>query len=98
MTSTNDQDDVDPLFINSATNDYHVQPTSTTINAGSPAPVDKDPDGTRNDKGAYGGPGSAGFFPTPIGLPTVTTLSISPSNVMQSGTFTIQAIGQAPQQ
>jgi fibronectin type 3 domain-containing protein len=42
----------DPLFVNAAGNDYHLQPTSPAINAGDPAsPLD--PDGTRTDMGFY---------------------------------------------
>ena len=44
-----------PLFIGSG--DFHLQPGSPCIDAGNPAPQYNDPDGTRNDMGAYGGPG-----------------------------------------
>jgi len=36
--------------------DYHLQSWSPCIDAGDPDPQYNDPDGTRNDMGAYGGP------------------------------------------
>jgi hypothetical protein len=94
LTTFNDVDDVDPLFIDNVSGDYHVQAASTTRNTGSPAAADKDPDGTRNDKGAYGGPGAIGFWPLP-GLPIVTGLTITPSTVATGGTISIQATGKS---
>jgi hypothetical protein len=45
---------LDPLFI--GYDDYHLQSGSPCIDAGHPDPQYNDPDGTRNDMGAYGGP------------------------------------------
>ena len=45
---------LDPLFI--GYNDYHLSPGSPCIDAGNPDPQYNDPDGSRNDMGAYGGP------------------------------------------
>ncbi len=47
----------DPLL----TDDYKLQPGSPCIDAGDPFPGSNDPDGTRNDMGAYGGPGAANW-------------------------------------
>ncbi len=44
---------LDPLFVNAATYDFHLQENSPCINAGDPNPIYNDPDGTRNDMGAY---------------------------------------------
>ncbi len=46
----------DPEYSDPATNDYALSTGSPAIDAGNPATVYNDPDGTRNDKGAYGGP------------------------------------------
>ena len=54
---------VNPLFVNSAGNDYHLQTGSLCIDAGNPLAQYNDPDGTRNDMGAYGGPNSEDIFP-----------------------------------
>ena len=52
----------DPMFSNPPT-DYHLQSGSPCIDAGNPGALYNDPDGSRNDMGAYGGPGSAANFP-----------------------------------
>ena len=74
---------------------YHLASDSPCRNRGTVSAVTNDPDGTRNDMGAYGGPGSADFFPDPDGGPIVTDLTVSPASVPQGGTITIQATGEA---
>ncbi len=44
-----------PLFVNAAAGDYHLQANSPCINAGHPAAQYNDADGSRNDMGIYGG-------------------------------------------
>ncbi len=46
---------MDPLFISE--DDLHLFELSPCINSGNPSPEFNDPDGSRNDQGAYGGPG-----------------------------------------
>jgi hypothetical protein len=48
--------DVDPSFLDPP-DDFHLDENSLLIDAGSPEPLFADPDGTRNDIGAFGGPG-----------------------------------------
>jgi len=48
-------DSLSPLFISST--DFHLQANSPCKDAGNPSPEFNDADGSRNDQGAYGGPG-----------------------------------------
>ena len=46
----------DPLFLEVATEDFHLLPNSPCIDAGHPGDEYRDNDGSLNDMGAYGGP------------------------------------------
>jgi predicted outer membrane repeat protein len=46
----------DPEFADPSSGDYQLSASSPCIDAGDPAPEFNDPDGSRNDMGAYGGP------------------------------------------
>lgn len=46
----------DPLFTNAVGEDFSLRSTSPCIDDGNPSSSYNDADGTRNDKGAYGGP------------------------------------------
>ncbi len=46
----------DPLFVDTLKGDYRLSPNSPCKNAGNPDPKYNNPDGSRNDIGAYGGP------------------------------------------
>jgi len=84
-----------PRFVDASTGDYRLlQSVSPCVDAGKPA-LDLDPDGTRNDMGAFGGPCSADFFPGP-GYPpsTITSLSLTPSSVPQGQSIRLQATGR----
>ncbi|MFH1462936.1 MAG: MopE-related protein [Pseudomonadota bacterium] len=57
-SSTNLQQN--PRFVGSASGDFTLDPSfSPCINAGNPLPGYNDADGTRNDMGAFGGPGGS---------------------------------------
>jgi len=72
-----------PQFVNYAINDFHLKDSSPSIDSGDPDLLD--PDGTRSDIGAYGGPGGcildsslpgcggSGPTSTPTASPTPTT-------------------------
>ncbi len=55
----------DPLYVDPP-NDFHLQTGSPCIDSGNPAAQYNDPDGSRNDMGAYGGPGAAVPIPQVI--------------------------------
>lgn len=79
---------VDPKFV--STTDYHLQAGSPAINAGDPSILD--PDGSRSDIGAYGGPASCGLDPTlPSCVAKPKDLSVSCTN----GTATFKWTGDA---
>lgn len=44
---------MDPVFVDPNVHDYNLQATSPCIDAGDPNPIYNDPDGSRNDMGAY---------------------------------------------
>jgi hypothetical protein len=94
VTSVSDCDNCDPKFVDN-NGDYCLQPGSPCIEAGNPSPVDQNPDGTRNDSGVYGGPGSAAFRCNSAGLPVVTNLSATPHDVVKGDTFTLTGVGTA---
>ncbi|MCO6434501.1 DPP IV N-terminal domain-containing protein, partial [Nitrosomonas nitrosa] len=51
-TGINGNISANPFFDNG----FHLRPNSPSLNAGNPDPSFNDPDGSRNDMGAYGGP------------------------------------------
>ena len=82
-----------PQFVDVNTGNYMLQSSSTCINTGSAGSAFLDPDGTRNNMGVYGGPGSASFWPYPEGGPVITEMSVTPASVPQGGTISIKATG-----
>ena len=62
----------DPLFVGDG--DWRLAAGSPGINAGNPAPEYNDPDGSGNDMGAYGGPGSEYGVGTQTARPTRPSL------------------------
>jgi hypothetical protein len=70
---------VDPQFISTAFDDYHLRISSPCIDAGDPDPVYNDPDDSRNDMGAF--PYTAEYIPMPINI----NLGIeNPTNVVNN--------------
>jgi len=84
--------DADPLFVDSVNGDFHLQPNSPCIDAGDPDPQYNDPDGTRNDMGAF-------YFDQSGPYPdlTITSLSFDPTSIDPNGTimidYTVENIG-----
>ncbi len=101
---------VDPLFVDYGSNDvydfesydddsfdFHLQSSSTYIDAGPPQEewYDLEPGegGLRNDLGMYGYGWPIGENGAPT-IPVVNTINVSPSTVSPSGTITIEATGR----
>ena len=55
----------DPLYVNAAGGDVALGLHSPALDSGDPALGENDPDGTRNDRGAYGGPTAVRRAPAP---------------------------------
>jgi parallel beta-helix repeat protein len=83
-----------PNFINEEIGDFRLASISTSIDAGSPTLSDADPDGSRNNLGAFGGPGAADFWPGTAGGPVVTDLIILTPSIPSGGTLAFQATGE----
>ena len=73
--------------------DFRLLPTSPCKNAGQPGLGWLNPDGTRNDLGAYGGPGAATFYTNPNDGPIIRNVTIDQGMVPKGSTFTIRATG-----
>lgn len=63
------------------------------INTGLPGNSRLDPDGTRNDMGAYGGPGAQRFYTSPNDGPFIRNVTVRQVLVPEGATFTIDATG-----
>jgi beta propeller repeat protein/parallel beta-helix repeat protein len=74
---------VDPLFVDSANGNYRLRADSPLLDAGHPDPQYNDPDGSRNEMGAYGGPWAVANL-------SRVTVSISPINPQGGETVNVQ--------
>lgn len=85
---------LNPLFIDHDNGNFALSSTSPAIDKGIVGEPYNDPDGSRNDMGAYSGPASAAFWPyIPYG-PVVTEIKLTPASVPRGGTITISAKGR----
>ena len=73
--------------------DYRLSPTSPCRNTGAFGVGWLNPDGTRDDIGAYGGPSAASFFTNPNDGPIIRNVTIDQGMVPKGSTFTIRATG-----
>jgi len=83
----------DPKFIDANQGNLALSSDSPCKDAGMLGSIYTDPDGTRNDMGAYAGEGSSSFWPYVIGGPVVTDIKITPTSVPKGGKISIQATG-----
>jgi len=65
----------DPVYVNLGNRDYHLQMTSPCIDAGHPDPQYNDPDGSRNDMGAFPYDGGGMLIKEPVSVPSAFSLS-----------------------
>lgn len=65
--------------------------SSSAANTGHPAEIYQDPDGSRCDMGAYGGPEARNWWRDPFGGPTVENVTVDPPQVRPGGKVTIRA-------
>jgi hypothetical protein len=77
----------------SCNQDFRLTPNSQCRDAGQAGIGWLDPDGTRNDIGAYGGPGAATFYTNPNDGPIIREVTIDKGMVPKGETFTIRAKG-----
>lgn len=87
--------EADPSFVGGdsqlSSKDFRLTPTSPLRDAGKPDLGFLDPDGTRNDIGAYGGPGARTFYTNPNDGPIVREVTVDKGVVPKGETFTIRA-------
>jgi len=83
----------DPLFIDMNSGNYALQLSSPCKDAGVIGLPYIDPDGTRNDIGAYGGPGSINFWPYIAGGPVVSEIFLNPRSVPKGSIINIKIKG-----
>jgi hypothetical protein len=84
----------DPLFVDTASGDYHLTENSPCIDAGDPA-LANDPDGTIADIGAYYYPQETGAGSTPTALPAAFTLAQNYPNPFNAETRIEYELAQA---
>ncbi|MEQ8822176.1 MAG: right-handed parallel beta-helix repeat-containing protein [Sumerlaeia bacterium] len=87
-----------PGFIGSATGcgpDVRLLSTSNARNQGWPAAAYRDPDGSRNDMGAFGGPFAEAYYTSMDDGPVIK--QVTPLGTIRAGDgpFTIEAVGAA---
>jgi len=84
-----------PLFVNPSIGQYELQAASPCIDAGDPDQQYNDPDGTRNDMGAYYHDQSGPFSDLVISTMVFDPSSVDP-NTNIAVTYTVENIGGAP--
>jgi hypothetical protein len=71
--------------------DFRLMPNSSLRDIGHPLMAYNDPDNSRNDIGAYGGPGSLGFFENPTQGPLILGVTVDNPYVPRGARIAIRA-------
>jgi hypothetical protein len=74
----------DPKFVNADARDFALSFSSLCRTNGVPGPNYINPDGSRNDMGAYSGPNAVNYWPYPKGAPVVVNPTLD-SNIIPLG-------------
>lgn len=85
---------LNPGFINPLVGDYRLRVAASSRHAGQPLVADNNPDGSRNDQGAFGGPYASNFPAASGGQPPAASLSLDPAQLAANATLRLQATGQ----
>ena len=87
----------EPLFLSESKTpsgfDARLQSKSPCKDKGEMNLALRDPDGTRSDMGAFGGPWAATFYESPNDGPVVRNVNIVPASIPKGEKFTIKATG-----
>lgn len=76
----------DPMYADTGNGDYTLATGSPCIDSGNPDPQYNDPDGSRNDIGAYGGPGAVSTIPQVVSLsPARNALDVDEDTELSAG-------------
>ncbi len=85
-----------PGYLEFEIGDFRLAQDSPCRHTGKIGTIYLNPDGSRNDIGAYGGPGAEGFYERYGNAPVVRDLHIAPGSAVEEGTtITITATGEA---
>jgi hypothetical protein len=84
---------LDPLFVDPTTQNFHLQAGSPARDAGDPDMQYRDPDGSRNDMGAFGGPDP---YPEKAPAPLVRSITLTGGSASPGDTASLTVLIDDP--